>query len=116
MKKILIRTSIVLVSVVAVFFIVSASNASSENKKAKTEVTEGCSGAEKAGCCSTAEKQAGCDPSKCDDSKCDPAKCTGHASGEPCCKESAEKCGGEKSAAASTAATEKGCSKSCGGH
>jgi len=108
MKKIFIRTALVLVSLVAVFFIVSASNTATENKKAKTEIAEGCAGMEKAGCCSTAEKAAGCDPEKCD-----PAKCTGHAGGEPCCKEGAKQCSGEKS---TTAAAEKGCAKSCGGH
>jgi len=116
MKKILMRTGIILVAVFAVYFIVSASNTTTESKKAKTELSEGCAGTAQASCCESAEKHPGCDPSKCDPSTCDPAKCTGHAGGEPCCKEGAKQCGGEKSAAASTTAAAKGCAKSCGGH
>lgn len=122
MKKILIRTAIVVVSVFALYVIVEASNnTTSESKKAKTELAEELAGtAATASCCDTAPKHPGCDPAACDHTNCDPAKCDPATCNNPGCDHGStagSSCCSEKSSTASAQATShQGCASKCGGH
>ncbi len=116
MKKVLIRTAFIVVSVFAVYAIVSATNTASENKKAKTELSEELADmAAKASCCDSAAKPSGCSEAKtahadCDKSNCNPVTCT-----EPCCEQTSAYAGcGHASTGTATAAKAIGCASNCG--
>ena len=120
MKKILIRTAIVVVSVFALYVIVEASNNTSESKNAKTEMAEEfAASAATASCCDTAPKHPGCDPAACDHANCDPAKCDPSTCNNPGCDHdstASAPCSHEKTATASAEATSHhGCASKCGG-